>query len=72
MFNFLFSSFCSLPYFGSFFVVVVVMFLLKLSELSSSVPKMMCLTVISPVKINPSLGQPAEKIAFPSHGFVVL
>lgn len=31
-----------------------------------------CLAVISPVKINPSLGQPAEKIAFPSHGFVVL
>lgn len=32
----------------------------------------MCLVVISPVKINPSLGQPAEKIAFPSHRFVVL
>lgn len=59
--------------FGAFFVVVVVvMFLLKLSELSSSVLKLMCLAVISPVKINPSLGQPAEKIAFPSHGFVVL
>lgn len=59
--------------FGVFLVpVVVVMFLLKLSELSSSVLKLMCLAVISPVKINPSLRQPAEKIAFPSHGFVVL
>lgn len=69
-------SFCPFVFclmFGVFFVVVVVvMFLLKWSELSSVPKKMMCLVIISPVKINPSFGQPAEKIAFPSHGFVVL
>lgn len=72
VFNFLFFVllYSTLCLRGGF--VVVVMFLLKWSELSSSVPEMMCLVVISPVKINPSLGQPAEKIAFPSHGFVLL